>query len=333
MHTIFLSERKNEISRVYAPEVIERICAKAQGENKQYCKADILASFAAFKDVKYIFSTWGMPSFSEQEIKDLFPSLQCVFYVAGSVQSFAGEFLNCGVKVFSAWQANAVPVAEYVVAQIILANKGFFASCRMMSQGDYENAKALRKRYPGNFDTPVGIIGTGAVGRLVCKMLKPYRLQVLASSIELTDELAQELGVKISDIDTIFRTCQVVSNHVANNPKTVGMFKKQHFESMVPYGVFLNTGRGAQVVESDLAQVLKTRADLTAVLDVTCPEPPATDSPLYTLPNCLLTPHIAGSNGMEVRRMAEWMEQEFCKYLNGEPCDFSVTLQMLENMA
>ncbi|MBR4954420.1 MAG: hydroxyacid dehydrogenase [Clostridia bacterium] len=333
MQAIFLTERKSEISRVYPPSVIARLENYASIDKTPYCKADIEASPAAFKDVRFIFSTWGMPHFTEREIGELFPALECLFYAAGSVQSFAREFLACGVKVFSAWQANAVPVAEYVVSQIILANKGYFAACRMASCGDYEGAKMLRRCYPGNFDTPVGIIGTGAVGRLVCKMLKPYRLRVLASSIELTPELALELGVEISDIDRIFRTCQVVSNHVANLPATVGMFRQEHFESMVPYGVFLNTGRGAQVAEDDLCRVLAERQDLTAVLDVTDPEPPEENSPLCKLPNILLTPHIAGSNGQEVWRMAEWMAQEYDNYVSGKDSTCRVTLQMLENMA
>ena len=333
MQAIFLSDRAGEIARVYADATAAHLTQAAGASAKQYTKAEVLASPERFGDVKYIFSTWGMPHFTESEIRAIFPALECVFYSAGTVQAFAREFLNCGVRVFSAWQANAVPVAEYVTSQIILANKGFFSACPAMSGGDCKGAKALAKGYPGNFDTPVGIIGTGAVGRLVCKMLKPYRLRVLASSIELTPQLASELGVEISDTDTIFRTCQVVSNHVANLPETVGMFKKAHFESMVPFGVFLNTGRGAQVVESDLCAVLKARSDLTAVLDVTYPEPPEENSPLYSLPNCLLTPHIAGSSGAEVRRMSEWMCEEFERYQKGLPCPFEVTAQMLEHMA
>lgn len=65
------------------------------------------------------------------------PSLKAVFYGAGSVQAFARPFLNCGVKVFSACAANAVPVAEYTVAQIVLANKGFFSSSRLAKMGEY----------------------------------------------------------------------------------------------------------------------------------------------------------------------------------------------------
>ena len=79
----------------------------------------------------YLFSTWGMPPLTEAQIREYFPSLKAVFYAAGSVQHFARPFLNCGVKVFSAWAANGVPVAEYTVAQIVLAGKGFFQGLRI----------------------------------------------------------------------------------------------------------------------------------------------------------------------------------------------------------
>jgi len=333
MKAIFLSKYKNKLESVYAPELRSMICRDADCTPDFFCKEDILANPEQFRDVKWIFSTWGMPEFTDEEIKSLLPNLEAVFYAAGSVQEFARPFLRSGVKVFSAWMANAAPVAEYTVSQILLANKGFFATSRYMSIGDVSVARASAKRYPGNFNTPVGIIGTGAIGRLVCKLLKPYRLRVMACSLELTEELAQELGVEISDIDTIFRTCQVVSNHLANNPATVGIYTRQHFASMLPYATFLNTGRGAQVVESDLTEVLQERPDLTAVLDVTHPEPPIADSPFYRLPNCILTPHIAGSSGLEVHRMSEWIWEEFTLFRTGKPCRYEVTEAMLEVMA
>lgn len=93
------------------------------------------------------------------------------------------------------------------------------------------------------------------------------------------------------------------------------------------------TGRGAQVVEPDLIDTLKSRPDLTALLDVTFPEPPVEGSELYTLPNCILTPHIAGSSGNEVRRMGAYMEAEYQSFTQGQPCKYEVSLEMLKTMA
>ena len=102
---------------------------------------------------------------------------------------------------------------------------------------------------------------------------------------------------------------------------------------MPPYATFLNTGRGAQVREEELQDVLAERSDLTAVLDVTYPEPPEEGSRFYSLPNVILTPHIAGSMGDEFHRMSEYMLEEFRLWKNAAPTRYGVTEKMLETMA
>ena len=318
MKIICLSEQPHRAHDVYGDE----ICVMS--------KADVLNAPADFADTEYIFSTWGMPNFTEREIAALFPSLKAIFYAAGSVQYFAKPFLNSGVKVFSAWAANAVPVAEYTVAQIVLANKGFF---RTMRYTDRDRAKATTAAYGGNYGVKIGILGAGMIGKLVIRMLKSYAMEILVFDPFLSDEAAAELGVTKGSLETVFRECHVVSNHLADNEQTKGMLDKPLFESMRPNAAFLNTGRGAQVVEDDLIAVLKARNDLVAILDVTDPEPPLAGSELYALDNCILTPHIAGSIGNEVKRMAQYMYEEHERFVNGEPCRWEVTLEMLKTMA
>ena len=87
------------------------------------------------------------------------------------------------------------------------------------------------------------------------------------------------------------------------------------------------------MVEEDLVRILRERPDITAVLDVTAPEPPIDDHPFYTLDNCFLTPHIAGSLENEVVRMAEYMFEEFLLYAKGAPQRYEVTEKMLATMA
>ena len=171
------------------------------------------------------------------------------------------------------------------------------------------------------------------IGTLVINMLKSYSLEVLVFDPFLPDEKADELGVKKASLETVFGECQVVSNHLANNEQTQGMLHGKLFESMLSFSTFNNTGRGAQVVENDLIEALKNRPDLTAILDVTLPEPPTDDSELYTLPNCILTPHVEGSAGNEVRRMGEYMKEEYKKIIQNELCKYEVTLEMLKTMA
>ena len=318
MKTIYLCKSADNIKDVYGVE--------ANVYNKDY----LLKNCEEFKDTEYIFSTWGMPILTEAEIKECLPNLKAVFYGAGSVQSFARPFLNLGIKVFSAWAANAVPVAEYTVAQIILANKGFFKTMRYT---DIKQAKATCGNYMGNYGIKVGIIGAGMIGKLVLQKLKDYDIDAIVFDPFLSDDAAKDLETEKVDLETLFSECTVISNHLANNEQTKGILDKKLFEKMLPYSTFLNTGRGAQVVEPDLIEILKKRPDITVVLDVTDPEPPAKDSELYTLENCILTPHIAGSIGNEVRRMGKYMTDEYQNFIQNKRCQYEVTLDMLKTMA
>lgn len=332
MKTVFICSEEKNLDYVY-PENVKKALKEIGFDGICYNKQDIIQKKELFKDAKYIFSTWGMPLFTEEEIKEYLPSLKCVFYAAGTVQAFARPFLNCGVKVFSAWAANAVPVAEYTVAQIILSNKGFYNLSALTSNGNYDYARKEFQNYKGNYNVKVGIIGAGTIGSLVIKMLKAYKLEVLVFDPFLSDEKAKELGCEKVSLHRLFGECSVVSNHLANNEQTKDMLNGDLFSTMLPFATFINTGRGAQVKESDLIEVLKERTDLTAILDVTNPEPPIPDSELYKLQNCILTPHIAGSSGNEVNRMAEFMLEEYKRFENNEKCLYEVSIKMLETMA
>ena len=271
-----------------------------------------------------------MPALTAEQIAQL-PALKIVFYGAGSVQSFARPFLDCGIKVSSAWRANAVPVAEYALAQILLANKGYFRNIRDCKTHQGRTGNPFKGR--GNFGATVALLGAGAIGSLVIGLLKPFHLDIVVFDPFLSDERAQTLGVRTVSLEAAFREGDVVSNHLANNAQTRGMLNKTHFSAMKDHATFINTGRGATVVEADLLAELHKRHTLTALLDVTMPEPPEPHSPFYTLPNVYLTSHIAGSLNDEVVRMADYMIEEFGRWQQGEPLTNEVTPDILETMA
>ena len=144
---------------------------------------------------------------------------------------------------------------------------------------------------------------------------------------------AQALGVQKATLEEIFASCEIVSNHAPNIPETVGMLTYDLFSRMQKGATFINTGRGATVNEPDMIRFLSERGDVCALLDVTWPEPPVAGSPLYTLPNVFLTPHIAGSIGREVMLMGELCLDEFARYKKGEPLLYEVTLEQLARLA
>ena len=325
--------REPGIARVYDETTQAAISSMFDISSAVFAKEDVLAD--RLTDAEVLFSTWGFPVMTEDEISAHLPRLKAVFYGAGSVQAFARPLLRRGVTVVSAWMANSVPVIEYTVAQIILANKGFFGSSRLCSK-DAAARKAAADHFHsfrGNYDTPVGLIGLGAIGAGVAQRLKDYRLKVYAYDPYCTPEKAAALGVELTSLEFMFETCLAVSNHTPNIPATRGMLRYDHFSRMPRNGVFINTGRGAQVVEADLIRALTEEPARTAVLDVTDPEPPVEGHPFYELENVILTPHIAGSAGAECYRMGAYMAEEAERYLKGEPLRYAVSEKMLETMA
>lgn len=326
MKAAFLGNSEKNIQSVYAEESVHALSGMFDFYEGVYTKE----TAQQIPDVECIFSTWGMPVFTEEEIKAFFPRLKVLFYGAGSVQAFARPFLNCGISVVSAWMANSVPVQEYTVAQILLANKGFFGTLNLYKKTSSREAVSP---FWGNYDAKVGLLGLGAIGGGVAERLKPYHLAVLAYDPFCSEEKAAALGVELVPMETIFRECHVISNHMANLSQTVNILDYSLFSRMQKNAVFLNTGRGAQVVEEDLIRALLEEPSRVAVLDVTRDEPPKKDSPLYTLENVFLTPHIAGSLGNECRRMGAYMVEEARLFLEGKPLRYKVTAEMLSTMA
>lgn len=330
MKAIYLCADERSFNRVYPESLREKFEKLFDFIPQRLTKKDL--DSVDTSDVEFLFSTWGMQRFTDEEVSKYFPSLKAVFYAAGTVQGFAPQFLDRGIKVFSAWKANAVPVAEYTVAQILLANKGFYQAERICRKS-YDDAWKFFDRFPGNYNTKVGILGYGAIGADVIELLKNFKLDVWLSSTSVTKERAEELGVTLKTMDEIFEHCDVISNHIANNPKTQKIIGRKQLEMMKDYATLINTGRGAQIDEEVLIEVLEKNPTLTAVLDVTEPEPPVEGSKLYTLENVVLTPHIAGSSGKEVERMAEYMLEESQRFVKGEQLRYEVTKEMLEKMA
>lgn len=285
----------------------------------------------ALQTLRVIFSTWGMPLLPPA-VLDRLPALEAVFYAAGSVKAFARPLLERGILVVSAWGANAVPVAEFTLAQILLACKGYFLNTRQCRSPEMRRSGQCFCG-PGIYDVNVALIGAGQVARHLIRLLRAFRVNILVVDPYLSEEEAVELGVRRVSLEEAFCQAFVVSNHLPNLPETRGMLTERLFR-LLPYGAtFINTGRGAQVVESDLVVVLRERPDLTALLDVTDPEPPLPDSPLYTLPNVHLTSHIAGSINNEVVRLADAVIEAFKIWQSGGTPPGVVTLDLWDRLA
>lgn len=290
----------------------------------------------SLQDVEVLFSTWGMDEDLARHVAAL-PALKAFFYAAGSVRHFARPLLDKGVVVVGAWAANAVPVAQFTLSQILLSLKGYFRNVRETRHGyrrlDQErDGLAVAAYAPGILAAEVALLGFGMVGRAVAELLRPFGITVLVHDPFLPDSEAAALGVRKVSLAGAF-ACAVVSNHLPDLPATRGLLDRSLFQSLPAGATFINTGRGATVSEPDLIEVLTARPDLTALLDVTFPEPPPADSPFFTLENAHLTSHIAGSNGNEVVRLADYCLEEFTAWRQGRPLKYRITAEMLEKLA
>ncbi len=331
MKIALLGSNQLQFSKVYTPEVLEKL--SEYGELSPRINKNNIEEYRDFlKGCEIAFSTWGMPQFTKEEIAEYMPDLKAVFYSAGTVQYFARPFLESGIKVYSAFAANAVPVAEYTVAQISLAAKGFFQAAKYYRILPLRSL-AFAQSSTGCFGCKVGLIGLGAIGRMVAERLKDFDVEVYACDPFIPEVTAKELGVTLVDIETIFSECDIISNHLANKPELKNVFNAKLFKKMKKHSTFINTGRGAQVAEYSLALSLLLHPSRTFVADVLKKEFFPYINPLFWVPNAILTPHIAGSIGNEPQRMAYYMIEEMKSFLSSSPTRFEVTLEALERMA
>ena len=300
-------------------------------------KDDILKNSSLVKDTERIFSTWYMPVFTEDEVKAFFPILKEIFYGAGTVKYFAEPLMKNGVRVVSAAKANGTPVAEFVAAQIILANKGYYQAHRsyksLLWKWNFVRSRRFAESHTGNYDAKVGLIGFGAVGRQIAAFLKPYHLRLYVYDPYVKDDVLAEAGVERMDLDIIFKECDVISNHLPDIPPTKGMLNAKLFSLMKDHVTFINTGRGAQVVEKDLSTAIRKRRNACAVLDVTRHEPVFPWSPLLWNKNVFITPHIAGSLSQEKRRLVGQMVESAKLIGKGLICEYEVKLEQLEKQS
>lgn len=269
--------------------------------------SDLLNNPEKFKRTEFIFSTWFMPIMSSEEVSNIFPKLNSVFYSAGSVKYFANPFLINKVRVFSAAAANAIPVAEFVLAQILLANKGYFQSLQAYRwpfwKFSFKIARSYTSKKKGNFKAKIGIIGCGLVGSKVVELLKPFDLEVSVYDPYLSIDRIEQLNVKQESLENIFKYSDVISNHLPDNPQTYNILNYNVLSLMKDNATFINTGRGRQVVEKDLLKVMKLRPNACALLDVTKIEPLIPWSSIKRRKNIFITPHIAGSLSDELNRL------------------------------
>ncbi len=286
-------------------------------------------SLAILADAQALVTGWGC-AMVNQAVLDAAPNLRYILHAGGTVKNHVHQACwDRGIQISTAADANSIPVAEYTVAMVILANKRVLQVARKIhAQRTISHAE---DEFPflGNYNKRVGIIGASKIGRHVIHMLKAYELEVVVADPFLSDAEATVLGVSKVSLEELCATSDVVSLHAPSLPSTVNLINAKLIASFKPGATFINTARG-EIVDQDALLARVQQDDLYAVLDVTTPWELPSDSGLYTHPNVLLTPHMAGSLGSELERMAMSTVGEALRLARGEALRFRLPADQLE---
>lgn len=273
---------------------------------------------AALAEAEVLFTCWGATPLTGPVLAAA-PRLRAVVHAAGSVKHHITDACwERGIAVTSAAGANALPVAEFTVAAILFAGKQVLRSAQRYGELRTGHDWLDELDGSGNYRRTVGIVGASRIGRRVIELLRPSIWTSCCTTRTFGVDEASRLGVRLAALDELCASSSVVSVHAPQLPETRHLIGAAQLAAMPSGATLINTARGSLVDEDALLPEL-TSGRLHAVLDVTDPDPPRAGSPLYDLPNVLLTPHIAGSLGNELHRMADQALDELERFASGRP--------------
>ncbi|MEV7400038.1 hydroxyacid dehydrogenase [Streptomyces sp. NPDC091267] len=272
---------------------------------------------AVLADTELLVTGWGCPPLDEAALAAA-PRLRAVAHTAGTVRGHITEACwERGIEVSSAAAANALPVAEYTVAMVLLSGKRVLERARDYRADHHRDNSLATSTEVGNYGRTVGILSASLIGRRVIELLRPYDLRVLLHDPYVSEAEAAALGVRPVGLGELFAQSDVVSVHTPLLPATRGLVSRELLMSMRPDGVLINTSRGAVVDQDALTGVLRQNR-VRAILDVTDPDTLPAGHPLWECENALITPHLAGSQGNEWQRLVDLATGEAARWAAGD---------------
>jgi phosphoglycerate dehydrogenase-like enzyme len=284
-----------------------------------------------WRDVEILVTGWGCPALDAAAL-DRLPDLRLVAHAAGTVRGLVTDALwDRGVTVTSAAAANAVPVAEFTFAAVVMAAKDLFG-VRDRHRRVRGASGVVDQGRMGTRGRRIGLIGASTIGRLVIERLRTLDVELAVTDPYLDADDAQALGVTRMDLDDLLGWADIVSVHAPALPSTRHLLDAAALARMPDGAWLINTARGS-LVDTDALTAELVSGRLHAFIDTPDPEPLPADSPLYGLDNAVLTPHIAGSMGSEVARMGDLAVTEVERFVAGQPLLHPVTRADLDRIA
>jgi phosphoglycerate dehydrogenase-like enzyme len=277
-----------------------------------------------------LLTGWGCPRLDAAFLGRA-PRLAAVIHAAGTVKGHVGpEVWQRGIAVSSAADANAAPVVEFTLATVWLAARRTLGAAADYRAGHFPDYRQRR----GADGAVVGVIGASRIGRGVIARLRaaPAGFRVLLADPYVSAAEAAALGAELVDPDELCRRSDIVTVHAPDLPETHHLLDARRLRLLQDGAAVINTARGRLIDTEALTEQCAT-GRIDAYLDVTDPEPLPPDHPLRALPHVLITPHIAGCQGTEVRRLGAYAVDEVERWVKGEALLGAVRAEELARIA
>ncbi|MEW6607193.1 MAG: phosphoglycerate dehydrogenase [bacterium] len=196
-----------------------------------------------------------------------------------------------GIIVMNAPGGNTVSTAEHTIGMILALSRNIPQADKSMKEGKWDRKKYMGVELCGK---TLGVVGLGRIGSYVAQIGLAFNMKVLAYDPYISQEKAKRMGVELSELDELYRRSDYITLHVPKSDETKKMISKAEIDKMKDGVRIINCARGGLIDEQALYEGLKLGKVAGAALDVYETEPPV-DSPLLTLDNCVLVPHLGAS--------------------------------------
>lgn len=231
-----------------------------------------------------------------------------------------------GVMVVNAPQSNVVSAAEQTMALILATARNTAQADAALKAGRWE-----RSRWTGIElqDKTLAIIGLGRIGKLVAQRSLAFGMKLIGYDPFVSEDRARQMSVELVDLDTLAARADIVTVHVARTPETIGLIGADFLAKAKPGSRIINVARGGIVDEAALYDALVSGKVAGAGLDVFKTEP-CTDSPLFTLPNVVVTPHLGASTHEAQDKAGVTIAEQINLALAGDFVPFAVNIDAAE---
>lgn len=281
------------------------------GEYKSYFYTDLTNLLDNAADADIILTNKAL--INREHLKHLTKLKYIIVVATGYDCVDISECKRLNIPVSNVPSYSTFTVAQHTIALLLeLTNNVAFVSNFTKQKSEYS------VKHPWCIELSnliLGVIGFGAIAQQVIKIASAMGMRLL---VHTRTNYHTDLGVEFVSKDELFERSDVISLHCPCTDETINLINAETISLMKPNSYIINTARGALINEKDLFTALKNKQIMAAALDVLDPEPPEKDNPLFTLNNCIITPHIAYLSEQSLDRWLTIITDEIKSYLSGK---------------